>query len=71
MTQEVKSISAFRSWVREIWLANCEEHQLYGEPQLSVEEYWARYKYWLKHKYRREHSEHSRDTAYSGSAQGH
>ena len=65
MTQKVPTDSAFRRWVQDIWRANCEEHLVYGEPQFTVKEYWARYKYWLKQEYRRQH-EHSRDLTHIG-----
>lgn len=66
MTQEAPTDSAFRRWVREIWEDNCLEHEAYGEPQFTVQEYWAKYKYWLKDKYRREHSEHLRNRTHIG-----
>jgi hypothetical protein len=44
--------SAFRTWVRELWHENCEEHFIYGEPKLSQEEYFQKYKFWLKREYR-------------------
>ena len=44
--------SAFRNWVRDIWLQNCDEHRDYKELPYSQEEYWERYKYWLKREYK-------------------
>lgn len=41
----------FRHWVQQIWLENRDEHQAFNEPELSQEEYFARYKYWLKREY--------------------
>lgn len=44
--------TAFRLWLQKIWQENCEEHQTYGEPVLSIDEYFAKYKYWLKREFR-------------------
>ena len=60
MTQNVNTVqivqknraSAFRHWVTEIWLDNCEEHLTYGEDPYTIKQYWDRYKYWLKREFR-------------------
>ncbi len=60
MTQPVNSVpndqknpvSAFRHWVNELWLDNCEEHLTYGEDTYTMKQYWDRYKYWLKREYK-------------------
>jgi hypothetical protein len=42
----------FRAWLAELWRENCDEHDQYREPRLTMQEYFARYKYWLKREYR-------------------
>jgi hypothetical protein len=43
----------FRLWLRHMWLANCEEHDAYGEPPYSMTEYWRQYRWFLRTQYRR------------------
>jgi hypothetical protein len=45
-------VSAFRIWVNNVWIQNCEEHLTYGEKPYKIEEYWTRYKWFLKKKYK-------------------
>jgi Na+-transporting NADH:ubiquinone oxidoreductase subunit NqrF len=45
-------MSEFRSWLRNIWLDNCDEHDLWNEPHDSMEVYFKKYKYWLKREFR-------------------
>lgn len=45
-------VSAFRHWVNELWMDNCEEHLTYGEDPYTMKQYWERYKYWLKREYK-------------------
>lgn len=60
MTQNVNTVqivqknpvSAFRHWVNELWLDNCEEHLTYGEDPYTMKQYWNKYKYWLKREYK-------------------
>ena len=60
MTQNANSVqqdpknqvSAFRLWVQELWLDNCEEHLTYGEDPYTIKQYWDRYKYWLKREFK-------------------
>jgi hypothetical protein len=33
-------------------LQNCDEHDGYGQPRMTMAEYFSRYKYWLKREYR-------------------
>jgi hypothetical protein len=44
--------SNFRGWVRNIWLENCNERFHYREPEVTIKEYFSRYKWWLKREYR-------------------
>jgi hypothetical protein len=48
----LKLPSAFRMWVNNLWVENCEERQRYGDPQLNSQEYWQRFKWWLRREYR-------------------
>lgn len=42
----------FRSWLRNIWLENCREHDDFGELPYTMAEYYQKYKYWLKREFR-------------------
>jgi hypothetical protein len=42
----------FRLWLTKMWIENKEEHQVYGESEMKLVEYFNRYKYWLKREYR-------------------
>jgi hypothetical protein len=42
----------FRSWLRQLWMENCAERDEFGEPILSMQTYFQRYKYWLKREFR-------------------
>jgi hypothetical protein len=44
--------SAFRSWVRLLWIENCEERLSLGEPKLPMSHYWCKYKWWIKREYK-------------------
>jgi hypothetical protein len=46
----------FRLWLHEIWLQNCDEHDLVHEPRYSQSEYFQMYKYWLKREYKYQRS---------------
>ena len=46
--------SAFRLWVQNIWIQNCEERLTFNEPSYKIKEYWHTYKYWLKRKYKQQ-----------------
>jgi hypothetical protein len=60
MTQNVNIVqldqknqaSAFRMWVQNLWIQNCEEHLTFGEEPFKIKEYWDRYKFWLKREYK-------------------
>lgn len=43
----------FRLWLHQMWLANCDEHDFYGEKPYSMSDYWHRYKWFLKGQYRK------------------
>ena len=49
--QMVKDTS-FRRWLHELWLQNCDEHEAYGQPKYSQEEYFQMYKYWFKREFK-------------------
>ena len=42
----------FRTWLQELWRANCDEHDGYQEPRYTLQEYFAKYKWWLRREYR-------------------
>jgi hypothetical protein len=44
--------TAFRSWLRQLWMQNCVERDEFNEPNLSMQSYFQRYKYWLKREFR-------------------
>ena len=44
--------SKFRLWVFRLWHENLEERLLHKEQQLSIQEYWEKYKWWIKREYR-------------------
>lgn len=43
--------TSFRTWLRNIWYDNCDEHLAHGELPYSMQEYFQKYKYWLKREY--------------------
>jgi hypothetical protein len=45
----------FRSWLRQIWLENCREHDEFNELPYTLQEYWTKYKYWLKREFKHQH----------------
>jgi len=47
-----KNSTAFRHWLRNIWLENCDEHRDFGELPYSMQEYFHKYKYWLKREFK-------------------
>ena len=51
-TDQINPVSAFRHWVNELWLDNCEEHLTFGEDPYTIKQYWDRYKYWLKREFK-------------------
>jgi len=44
--------SRFRTWVRELWYENCEEHFQSDIPRYTHEEYFNNFKWWLKREFR-------------------
>jgi hypothetical protein len=42
----------FRQWLNDLWRDNCDEHDGWGQPRLTMKEYFQKYKYWLKREYR-------------------
>jgi hypothetical protein len=45
--------SAFRLWVHQIWLENCEERQIWrtGDP-MTAQEYFGKFRWWLRREWR-------------------
>jgi hypothetical protein len=60
MTQLVNSVpidqknqtGAFRHWVRELWMSNCDERLTYGQDPATMKQYWDTYKWWIKREYK-------------------
>jgi len=52
----IKVQSQFSHWLRNLWLDNCDEHQVYGEQKYTMQEYWNKYKWWLRREYRHQMS---------------
>jgi len=42
----------FKEWLIDMWKKNREEHDHWGQPQISIEQYWTMYKWWLRREYR-------------------
>ena len=42
----------FRLWVFRLWHENLEERFLHKEEQITIQEYWEKYKWWIKREYR-------------------
>jgi len=47
----MKSATAFRLWVMNMWQDNCAEHEAYTQAPMPVAVYWRQYKWWLKREY--------------------
>jgi len=52
--------SAFRTWVRELWYANCDEHFEAKLPKYTHEEYFQKFKWWLKREYKHQREKDAR-----------
>jgi hypothetical protein len=52
MSNKLSKHSAFRKWVHDLWLLNCDEHEQYQQPKFSQTEYFQMYKFWLKREYK-------------------
>jgi hypothetical protein len=55
--------TAFRGWLRNIWLDNCDEHRDLGEMAMTQQEYFQKYKYWLKREFRYQNKEQNNETS--------
>jgi len=44
--------SNFRTWLEELWRDNCDENDGWGQPRLTLQEYFGKYKWWLRREYR-------------------
>jgi hypothetical protein len=42
----------FKAWLTNMWNKNREEHDQWGLPQLTMQQYWTMYKWWLRREYR-------------------
>ncbi len=51
--------SAFRTWVRELWYANCDEHADLDQPKYTHAEYFQNFKWWLKREYRHQRNKNA------------
>ena len=49
-------VKAFRHWVREIWMTNCDERLTYGQDPATMKQYWDAYKWWIKREYKHQRS---------------
>jgi hypothetical protein len=45
-------MKSFRRWLNDLWHENCEERATWGDPTLSLKDYFHRYKWWLRREYR-------------------
>ena len=60
MTQPVNTVpqdqlrreTPFRSWVRNLWIDNCEERLVYQQDPVTMQQYWSTYKWWIKREYK-------------------
>ena len=44
----------FRTFVRQVWLENCFEHDSFNEPAWKLSDYFNQYRWFLKRKFREE-----------------
>lgn len=51
---DLKPMSPFRSWVRNLWTENCAEHDAFNEPEYSLSDYFQKHKWYLKVRYKQE-----------------
>jgi hypothetical protein len=49
-------VKAFRHWVRELWMTNCDERLTYGQDPATMKQYWDAYKWWIKREYKHQRS---------------
>jgi hypothetical protein len=47
---------SFREWLQDLWRENCDENDGWGQPRMTLQEYFARYKWWLRREYRYQRS---------------
>lgn len=46
------TLTNFRIWINNLWVTNCEERLIAGEPKLDPKTYFKKYKWWLRREYR-------------------
>jgi uncharacterized radical SAM superfamily Fe-S cluster-containing enzyme len=44
--------TAFRSWLRQLWMENCRERDEFNDLPYTQSEYFQRYKHWLRREFR-------------------
>ena len=47
---------SFREWLQDLWRENCDENDGWGQPRVTLQEYFTRYKWWLRREYRYQRS---------------
>jgi len=57
----MKPPSAFRLWINNIWMDNCEERICWGESILTSAEYFNKFKWMLKREFK--HHQNKKDTS--------
>lgn len=45
------TIKPFREWLTDLWRTNCDELDGWGQPRMTMPEYFTKYKWWLKREY--------------------
>ncbi len=45
-------MKSFRDWLKDLWYENREERAAWGNPTLSLKDYFNQYKWWLRREYR-------------------
>ena len=45
-------MTPFRNWIHNLWIDNCEEHNVFGEKKYTKAEYFQKYKWWLRREYK-------------------
>lgn len=45
-------MKSFRDWLKDLWYENREERAAWGNPALSLKDYFNQYKWWLRREYR-------------------
>jgi hypothetical protein len=51
-------MKSFRDWLKDLYFENREERFYWKDKELSLEEYFNRYKWWLRREYRYQQRKH-------------